>query len=229
MSGLGQFGLQITLHDQLVAHVGVFQQLTAGVAAVETHKGLGQPHVVLAPDALFVHGGGHGVVDVQQGGGGTRHANADVLAQSAVDIHLTGHRNAPGSQAAVDIAGTNLNSVWKAGQHLLAKATYCRVPLVGLGPVLQSQLVLGQTGQDTGIGVIGAQFGGHFRHLGRNAFIPGVLVVGHQQVQLAVLLHGNTQIIQRLDGGVAGQEIVGTGTEGDDLQPLQAQNGPGNG
>ena len=56
-----------------------------------------------------------------------------------------------------------------------------------------------------------------------------MLVVGGQQVQLAVLLHGNTQVVQSLDGGVTCQEIVRTGTKRDDLQVLEAQDGGSNG
>jgi hypothetical protein len=49
-----------------------------------------------------------------------------------------------------------------------------------------------------------------------------VLVVSRQQIQLRVFFHGHAQVVQCLDRSVAGQEVVGTGAKGDDLQALQA-------
>ena len=40
-------------------------------------------------------------------------------------------------------------------------------------------------------------------------------------------INNTAQVIEGLDGSIAGQEIVGPGTEGDDLQALEAQDGPG--
>ena len=54
-------------------------------------------------------------------------------------------------------------------------------------------------------------------------------IVGDQQIQLGVLLHLDAQLIQTLDGGVAGKEVLGTGAKGDDLQILQADDAPGDG
>ena len=54
-------------------------------------------------------------------------------------------------------------------------------------------------------------------------------LVGDQQIQLRVLLHLDAQLIQALDGSVAGKEILGPGAKGDDLQVLHADDGPGNG
>ena len=56
-----------------------------------------------------------------------------------------------------------------------------------------------------------------------------MLLVGLQEVQLGVLLHVDAQLEDGRDGRVAGQEVKRTGTEGDDLQILQAQQRAGDG
>ena len=48
-----------------------------------------------------------------------------------------------------------------------------------------------------------------------------MLLVSHEEVELRVLLHFNTQFIESLDRSVAGKEVLRTWTEGDDLQTLQ--------
>ena len=100
---------------------------------------------------------------------------------------------------------------------------------MGFRPIQQGQLELGHAAEHIGVVLALAHFGGHVSaHVGD----PGValmLFIGHQQIQLAVFLDLHTQVVQALDGGVAGKEILGPGTEGDDLQALQAQHCPGNG
>ena len=56
-----------------------------------------------------------------------------------------------------------------------------------------------------------------------------MLVEGLEQVKLGILLDVDAQLEQRRDGRVAGQEVEGTGTEGDDLEVLQAQQRAGDG
>ena len=48
-----------------------------------------------------------------------------------------------------------------------------------------------------------------------------------QQIQFAVLFDFDSQLVQALDGGVAGEEVLGTGPEGDDLQVLEAYDDAG--
>ena len=100
---------------------------------------------------------------------------------------------------------------------------------MGFGPVQQGQFKLCHTGQQVGVVFALAHLGGH---VGADFGDAGVVLVGlvaYQQVQLAVFLDLHTQLIQALDGGVAGKEVLGARAEGDDLQILDAQNGPGNG
>ena len=75
-----------------------------------------------------------------------------------------------------------------------------------------------------------------FAHLGSHiladildARVVCMLFVGNQQVQLAVLFHFNAQLVQALDGCVAGKEVLRAGAEGDDLQITHTQQGAGDG
>ena len=95
-------------------------------------------------------------------------------------------------------------------------------------PVKQCQLELGHPLQHIGID-LGAHFLFHVFHDLRHPGVTLVGVVGDQQIQLGVLLHLDAQLIQALDGGVAGEEVLGTGAKGDDLQILQADDAPGDG
>ena len=52
-------------------------------------------------------------------------------------------------------------------------------------------------------------------------------MIGGKEVQLGVFLDLDAQVEQLFDGSVAGQEVLGTGAEGDDLQVTEAQHGAG--
>ena len=94
---------------------------------------------------------------------------------------------------------------------------------MGLHPVQQSQLVLRQLGQDLRLLIALAQLFLHLRYHIGNAGVPGVGVERSVQIQLAVLLNLNAQPVQGRDRRVAGQKILGTGAEGNDLQIRQCQ------
>ena len=99
-----------------------------------------------------------------------------------------------------------------------------------LRPVQKGQLKLGHPRQQLGVLVSGnPQLLSHIGADRLNPAVSGVGLVGDQQVQLRILLHLNTQFIQTLDGRVAGKEVLGPGTKGDDLQVFHTDDGPGNG
>ena len=50
-------------------------------------------------------------------------------------------------------------------------------------------------------------------------------LVGNEQIQLGVLLDLDAQLVQTLDGRVAGKEVLRTRAEGDDLQILHTDDG----
>ena len=54
-------------------------------------------------------------------------------------------------------------------------------------------------------------------------------LVGHQQVQLGIFFDLHTDLVQALDRGVAGEEVLGPGAEGDDFQLAQANQRAGDG
>ena len=96
-----------------------------------------------------------------------------------------------------------------------------------LRPVQQGQLKLRHTGKQVGVVAALAHFGGHIGADLGNAGVIGVFFVGNQKIQLGVFLNLNAQLIQALDGRIAGKEVLRAGTEGDDLQIAYAQNRAG--
>ena len=215
--------------DQLVLHRTVGAQLAlGGIAAVEAHEGIRELVVVLALDVLVVNVGGHGVVNVQQGYSVGADAQADVLAQGAVDIHLAAHGDAPAHQAAVHIAGLKAKLAGEGRPALVRKGHILPCTLVLLRPVQQGQLKLRHAAVE--ILVIGAlaHFLDHLRAYVINAGIVFMLLEGHQQIQLGVFLNFHAQLIQALDGSIAGEEVLGPRSEGDDFEVLHANHRAGN-
>ena len=191
---------------------------------MEAHEGVVELVVVveLALNLGLVHGGGHGVVDVQQGDGVAGDAHADVLGEGAVDVHFAGHGDAAGGQAGVDIAGLKAELAGEGRPTFVGEGHILAAALVVLSPIQQSQLKLGHALQHVGVILALAHFLGHVgAHIG-DAGVAGVLLVGDQQVQLGVFLNLHTQLVQAVDGGVAGEEVLGPGAEGDNLQVLNA-------
>ena len=63
-----------------------------------------------------------------------------------------------------------------------------------------------------------AHLGGHVLADVRDARVARMLFVGNEQVQLGVFLDLNTQLIQALDRGIAGEEVLRARAEGDDFK-----------
>ena len=214
---------QLILHRPAVAHFA-----GGGIAAVEAHERIRQGIGERSGNVRPVQRLRHGVVDVQKRHCVAGQAGADVFRQSAVNIHLAGHGNPPGSQAGVDIAGLKAELLRKCRPALVCKGHIVPGAFVRLGPVQKRQLKLSHPGQQLRIPV--ALYAQLLRHIGAdrpNPAVSGMGLVGHQKVQLRVLLHLNAQLVQPLNGRVAGEEILGPGAEGDDLQALDPQNRPG--
>ena len=216
--------------DELILNGTVIAHLAGrGVAAVEAHEGIGQAVIKLACDVLIINVLGHAVVDVQQGNGIAGSAHADVLGQSAVDINFAGNGDAAAYQAGVDIAGLKAELRGECRPALVSKSNVLLVALVCICPVQQGQLKLSHAGQQVGIVVAFAHLGSHVLADILDARVICMLFVGNQQVQLAVLFHFNAQLVQALDGCVAGKEVLRAGAEGDDLQITHTQQGAGDG
>ena len=228
--GLAARRLQQTVLDQLVLHGTVGAHLAGRrVAAVEAHEGIGKLVVELAGDILVVDVLGHAVVDIQQSDGVAGNAHTDIFAQGTVDIHLAGDRDAAADQAAVHIAGLKAELGRESRPALVGKGHILLAALVGFGPIQQGQFELGHAGQQVGVILALAHLGGHVGADLGDAGVVGVLFISHQQIQLGVFFHFHAQLIQALDGGIAGEEVLRTGAKGDDLEVFHAQHGPGNG
>ncbi len=228
--GIASLGLKETVLNELILHGALGAHLASGgVTAVEAHKGIGQLVIELAGDILVVKILRHRVIDIQKGHRILGDAGTDVLRESAVNIDLTGHRNAAGGKTGVDVAGLKAKLLGEGRPALVGEADVLSCTLVILGPIQQRQLELCHAGQERGIAVTRhTKLGSHILADGLDTGIVLVCLVGHQQIQLGVLLDLNAQLIQTLDGGVAGEEILRTGAEGDDLEALDTNDGTGN-
>ena len=130
---------------------------------MEAHKSICQAVRIRALDLLRIQIGRHAVVNIQQGHRVPTDAGADKLGQHAVNIHLAGHGNALGGQAAVYITGHKLELRLECGPALAGNGHILASALVGLHPVQQSQLVLGQLGQNLRLLIALAQLFLHLR------------------------------------------------------------------
>ena len=193
---------------------------------MEAHEGVVVGVAELTVNGILVHVVGHGIVDIQQRDRVLADAGADELAQTPVDIHFTGYRNTHAGETAVDIAGHETELGLESGPAFSGDGHILAIALVGLDPVKQRQLVLGQLGQDFGLLVARAQLLLHLLHLGGNPLVSLMLLEGLEEIQLGILLDFHAQVVELLDGRVAGQEVQGPGAEGDDLQAAQSHDGP---
>ncbi len=186
---------------------------------MEAHEGVAQAVGELTLDIRRVEVRGDRVVDVEQGDRLAGDAGADVFAHRAIDIHLAGHGVSLGSHAAVDVAGLEPELLGERGPALVGKYDILARAAVLLGPIEQGELKLRHAGQQVRIAVAaGAQLGGHVLHHSGNARVAMMGLVGHQQIQLGVLLDFDAQVIEALDGRVAGEEILWARPEGDHLE-----------
>ena len=219
-----------TVLNELVLDRAVSAELAGGrVAAVEAHEGIRQGILELALDLSLKQAGRDRVIDVQQRHGIVRNARADVLRQRAVDIDLAGHGDAARGQTGIDIARLEAELLREGRPALVGKRDILARALVALGPVEQRQLKLRHAFEHIGVISALAHFLLHILTNGGNTRIARMGLVGNEQIQLGVLLDLHAQLVQALDGRVAGEEVLRTRAEGDDLQILHADNGTGNG
>ena len=220
--------LKAAVHDQLILHGALRKAADRGVAAVEAHEYLVRAIGELALNGLFVHIGGNGVVDVEQGYGLAGDAGADELGQRAVDVNFAGYRNAHSGHAAVDVARNKAELRLECRPALVGHRHILGAAAVGFHPVEQGQLILCKARQDAGHFVAFAELIFHFLDLGGDAGIVCMRLVGGKQIQLAVFLNVDAELEQRGDRGVAGEEVERTGAEGDDLEILDRNQRAGN-
>ena len=102
---------------------------------MESHEDVAVGIREFSLDIPGVHVVRHGIIDIQKGHGVLRHAGADVLAQSSVDIHLTGNGDAPAGETAVHIAGHEAELRLEGGPAFPCDGYIFPVALVRLHPV----------------------------------------------------------------------------------------------
>ena len=138
-------------------------------------------------------------------------------------LDLARHGHQAGSQAAVDVAGHELELGLECGPALVGERDVLAHALVAFGDVEQRGFILRKTRQYAGHLVAIAQFALHVGYYFGYALVARVLVVLDQQVQLGVFLDRYAYIVQRLYGGVARHKVVGARAERYDLERLYAQ------
>jgi len=125
-SATGEVGgaavFQQAVLDELVLHAALLQLAKGSVAAVEAHEGVSELVLASGGNAFLIEVFRHGIVDIQQSHRIAADAEADVLAEGAVDIHFTGYRNAPAHHAAVHIAGLKAEFLGESGPALVSKS-----------------------------------------------------------------------------------------------------------
>ena len=196
---------------------------------MESHERILSGIIESALDILFKHIFRHGIVDVKQGYRIAAHHSSDEFAQRPVDIHLAGYRNALGSQAAVHITRHEAKLGLKRRPALASDRYVFVVSLMFFHPVFQRQLVLCQLRKNLRLLIAFSQFLFHLPDNAGNPLIPVMLMKGLEQIQFRILLDLHPQVIQLLDGGIAGKEIQRPWPEADDLQIAQSYDSPGNG
>ncbi len=193
---------------------------------MEAHEGVGQHGVDLALDVFVIDVLRDRVVDVQKRHGVAGHAGADILRQCAVDIHFAGNRDAAGGKTAVDIAGFKTELRRECRPALVCKSDILACALVLFSPVQKGQFKLCHAREQVRIVAAFAHFFSHVLAHISDAGIILMLAIADQQVQFAVLFDLNAELIESLDGSVAGEEVLRTRSEGDDLQVGNTQHGP---
>ena len=188
-----------------------------GLVAVDRLPG-GLEHVI-----------GHGVVDVQQGRREHRGAGGHVFAQGAVDVHFAGDGDAARGHARIDVAGDEAEIRFVGRPAFVGEDRVLGGAQVGLHELGQGHFILGQLVEQGRIAAARAQLlghvGGHGRNLGRALGLEEKVI----EVELGILHDFHTQVIERLDRGVAGQEVLRPRPEAEDLQPLQTEQDAGRG
>lgn len=226
VGGLGRVFKQ-AVHNELILEGAFFHAAAWGVAAVEAHE------QVLEGCALEIglrgyHIAGNGVVYIQQGGGYTACQVAEVLAQGAVDVHFAGHWDTARCQAGVDVAGDEPERFLKRRPALVCEDAVAAGAEVCLVEPCEGKLKSGELGQEVGVSVTRAEFLCHVLSDGCDLRVILIYcVVEDEEVEFAVLHYFHAEVVEWLDGGVAGVEVLRARAECEYLDVEYAENHPG--
>ena len=195
---------------------------------MEAHEGIGKLVIVLALDVLIVDVLRNGVVDIKKRYGIFGYACTDVLGKCAVDIYFTGYRNTAAGETAVNVARLETEGLGECRPALVGKCNVLTCALVLLSPVKKRELELSHTLVHLRIVAAFAHFLSHVFADSRDTGIVRMCLVSYEQVKLRVLLNLNADLIETLDGSVAGEEILRSGTEGNNLKVLNTDDSASN-
>ncbi len=175
----------------------------------------------------LIHVNRDAVVDVEKGGWKLGRAGRHVLAQGAVDIDFAGHRDAPGRQPRIDVAGDEPEVFFEGGPAFVGEHPVFGSAQLVLHKLEQGDFVLGQLLDQVGVSQARAELRFHFPGGRLDSRIPLGCQENIIEVELAVLHDLDAEVIKRLDRGVAGQKILRPRAEGKNLELPQAQDDPG--
>ena len=162
---------------------------------MEAHEGVGQLIAEFVLDALFIHGSGHGVIDVEQCNGIAGDAGADVFAERAVNIHFARHGDTAGGKTGIDVAGLKAELLRECGPAFIRKGNVFSCALVLLSPVEKRKLKLCHPLKQIAVVFSLAHFFFHILANGGNTFVAHVSLIGNEQIKLGVFFHFHAQLI----------------------------------
>ena len=214
--------LEAAVHDELVLHAAVLEALRAGVAAVEAHVEVALLRTAEL-DALRQDVVRHRVVDVQKRRRLLRRALEHVLGHRTVHVDLACDRNAAARETRVDVARNEMERRLEGRPALVREDRVLGRTALVLVPVHERKLELRELREEIRIRTVLAELLLHVLHdridLGR---ARRHLVEVLEEVELGVLLDVDAEVEERLDRRVAGEEVLGTRTEAEHLEVLDA-------
>ena len=182
--------LQQTMLNELIFHRPLRAHLAGGrIAAMEAHEGIGELIIKFPLNLCRIQRSGHGIIDIQQRYRIPGNAGADIFGKRAVNIHLAGHRDPPGCQPGIDIAGLKAKGLRESGPAFIRKGHEFPIALVAFRPIQQRQFKLGHALQQIIVIFALAHFLFHILADSPDARIFGMGLIAHQQIQFAVFFH----------------------------------------
>ncbi len=194
---------------------------------MEAHERIGKLVIILALDVLVVDVLRNGVVDVKESDCIAGYASADVLGECAVDINLAGYRDTAACETAVNVARLETEGLRECRPALVGKCHILACTLVLLSPVKERKLELCHTSAHLRVVFAFAHFLSHVFADRRDTRIVLMCLVSYEEVKLGVLLNLNAKLIETLDGSVAGEEVLRTRSEGNNLKILDTDDSAG--
>ena len=142
---------QTSCQKFLILHGTRRQLRRASIATMKAHKGIAVCIIKIAENIRFKHIPQDRIVDVKQCNNILGHANADILAERTVNIHLAGNRNPTPCQTAVDVAGHKAKLRLKCRPVFTRnRAIFLRV-FMRFNPIEQRQFILRKLFKDFGL------------------------------------------------------------------------------